>query len=105
MANYPNSQQPHQAAAMDNMLARPPRRQKRRAWRILSMLAMLAVLVWVLPGIVAHSPLLGWIVRKASADLNGTVSIQSVSIGWFSPVRASGVEVKDAEGKTVFSVP
>ena len=77
MANYPNSQQPHQAAAMDNMLARPPRRKKRRVWRILSMLAMLAALVWLLPGIVAHSPLLGWIVRKATADLNGTVSDDS----------------------------
>jgi len=69
------------------------------------MLAMLAVLVWLLPNIVAHSPLFGWIVRKAAADLNGTVSIQSVSLGWFSPITVSGFEVKDAEGKTVFSAP
>ncbi len=102
MANYPNSQQPHQAAGIGY---RPVKRKKRRTWRLLAMLASLAVLVWLLPGIVAHSPLLGWIVRKATADLNGTVSIQSVSIGWFSPVTVSGVEVKDAEGKPVFSAP
>ena len=102
MASEDIMRQPHQAAGIGY---RPGKRKKRRAWRLLAMLAMLTVLVWLLPGIVAHSPLLGWIVRKATTDLNGTVSIQSVSLAWFSPVTVSGVEVKDAEGKTVFSAP
>ncbi len=102
MAGDINIRPPHQAAAIGYQ---PVKRKKRRPWRIPAMLAMLAALVWLLPGIVAHSPLLGWIVRKATADLNGTVSIQSVSLGWFSPVTVSGVEVKNIEGKTVFSAP
>ena len=37
--------------------------------------------------------------------MNGSVAVESVSLGWFSPVAVRGVEVKDAEGKPVLSVP
>ncbi|MBN1394577.1 MAG: hypothetical protein JW959_06110 [Pirellulales bacterium] len=92
----------HQAAAIET---RPAKRKKRRPWRLPLTLALLAALIWLLPAIVANSPLPGWIVRKAAADLNGTVSIRSTSLGWFAPAVASGVEVKDAAGNTVLSVP
>lgn len=95
------SKSSHQAAAIDKKSTRPPKRKKR--WRLLIMLGLLAALVWFLPAIVANSPLLGWAVGKASADMNGSVSIGGVSLDWFSPVTVSAVEVKDAEGKTIFS--
>ncbi len=69
------------------------------------MLALPAALVWLLPGIVAHSPLLGWIIRRSTAELNGTISVRSASLGWLSPVVVSGVEVKDADGKRVLFIP
>ena len=72
---------------------------KRRHWRWMLVLAVLAVIVWLLPGIVVHTPLLRWILGKATADLNGTVTVQSASLGWFSPIAVEGVEVKDAQGK------
>jgi hypothetical protein len=71
----------------------------------LFVLATLAVIVWLLPAIVVHTPLLHWILGKATADLNGTVTVGSASLGWLSPVVVEGVEVKDAKGRTVLSVP
>lgn len=104
MSGDDKSQSSHQAAAIEKQSARSPKRKKRR-WRMLIMLALLAALVWFLPPIVANSPLLGWAVGKASADMNGSVSIRAASLGWFSPVVISGLEVKNAEGKTIVLVP
>ena len=47
---------PHQAAAIEN---RKAKRKKRRRWRLPLVLALLAVLVWLLPNILASSPLPG----------------------------------------------
>ena len=65
---------------------------------------MLAVFVWLLPMIVANTPLLPWIVKQATAELNGSATIQSASLGWFSPVGATGIEVRDKDGKSVVSI-
>ena len=78
--------------------------QKRRRWRLLTTLAVLAVFVWLLPMIVANTPLLPWIVKQATAELNGSATIQSASLGWFSPVGATGIEVRDKDGKSVVSI-
>ncbi len=75
----------------------------RRHWRLWGGLVALALLVWLLPAIAAHTPLLGWAVNKF-AGLNGTAEIQSASLGWFSPVAATGITVKDKQGKTVVSL-
>ena len=72
---------------------------KRRRWWLWGTLATLAVIVWLLPGIVVHTPLLHWILGKATADLNGSVTVDSASLGWLSPVAVEGVEVKDAKGE------
>ena len=54
--------------------------------------------------LVAHSPMLNWVVARAAADLNGTVAVGSASLGWFSPIGASQVEVRDAKGQPVLTV-
>jgi translocation and assembly module TamB len=82
----------------------PPLPQKRRWWLWLT-LAAIAVIVWLLPVVVVHTPLLHWILGKATADLNGTVTVGSASLGWLSPVVVENVEVKDAKGRTVLSLP
>ncbi len=81
----------------------PAARKGRRRWRLGVALATLALLVWLLPAILAHTPLMGWAVNNF-AGLNGTAEIQSASLGWFSPVAATGIAVKDKQGKTVLSL-
>ena len=57
-------------------------------------------MVGLLPTIIAHTPLMGYFVRRA-ARLDGTVTFHSASIGWFSPTAVSGIEIHDAQGETV----
>jgi translocation and assembly module TamB len=84
----------------------PPKARKRHVlrWRLLTMLATLAVLAWFLPVIVAKTPLLAWGVKLATTDLQGSVRIGSASLGWLSPVEVRDIEVKDKTGKPVLEV-
>ena len=83
---------------------RPPRRRRRRWWILGSTLGLLAFL-WLIPPIVAHSPLLNWIVDTSASDLDGTLTVRSASLGWFSPIGLSGVEVRDARDQSVLEIP
>lgn len=65
----------------------------------------LAALVWAAPLLVTHTPLLGWILAQATGDLNGSATLRSASLGWFSPVSVSGIEVRDPQGTLVADVP
>ncbi|MBN1591070.1 MAG: DUF748 domain-containing protein [Pirellulales bacterium] len=80
------------------------RRRHRRKWLVVALL-VLAAIVWAIPLVVAHSPLLGWIVATATGDLNGKATVDSASLGWFSPVRASGFQVHDPQGQLVVDLP
>jgi hypothetical protein len=66
---------------------------------------VLGVVVWLAPIMVAHSPLLHWVLARAAVDLHGSVSTGSASLGWFSPVGLSELEVRDTDGKLVLKVP
>ena len=68
------------------------------------MLAVCAVVLWLLPTIIAKTPLFPWILKLATTDLNGSVTVNSASLGWLSPIEVQGIEVKDANGKMVLSV-
>ena len=57
------------------------RKPRRRALR----LAIFGAVVWFLPSIITHSPLLSYALRLATADLDGTLSVQSVS--WAGSLR------------------
>jgi len=85
--------------------ASPTARKKRAPrWRLLTTLATLAVVLWLLPTIIAKTPLFPWILKLATTDLNGSVTVQSVSLGWLSPIEVQGIEVKDANGKAMLTV-
>ncbi|GAG49019.1 unnamed protein product, partial [marine sediment metagenome] len=77
----------------------PPKR--RRRWRLLVGLVMLGVVLWLLPGIIAHTPLLDWALRAATADLDGRLSVRSASLGWLKPIAADGIVVRDAKNNHV----
>lgn len=83
----------------------PAPRRKRR-WRWLAGAALLlGVLVWLAPVIIAHSPMMGWIVSSASSDLDGSVEVGSASLGWFSPIGLSQIEIRDDKGQPVMTIP
>lgn len=87
--------------ALKQQEASVTRPTRKRRWRLLAVVVSLAALLWFLPAVVAHTPLLRWIMAKATAELNGTVTVRSASLGWLSPIAAHGIEVCDAEGKPV----
>lgn len=64
----------------------------------------MVLLIWMLPILIAHSPLLNWIVGMAAADLDGQVRIGSASLGWFSPIELGDIEVRDAQEQPVVSI-
>lgn len=74
-------------------------------WRSLVVVMGLIFLVVMLPSIAAQTPLLSWGIAQATADLNGKVTVDSASLGWFSPIVLNGVEVIDAEGAPVAEIP
>jgi translocation and assembly module TamB len=82
-------------------------RSGRRVWRrrLIIALAGLLVLVALAPLILAHSPVATWIVNRASAKLDGQLSIGSLSLGWFSPIRVSDVALHDRQGNAVVEIP
>jgi translocation and assembly module TamB len=73
-------------------------------WRLLSVLAALAVVAWFLPTIIVKTPLLPWVLKLATADVKGSVTVRSASLGWLSPIEVQGIEVKDAANKPVLAV-
>ncbi len=88
-----------------DLQAPAPRPPKRRYWRwVLPALAALLA-VWFLPSLVARTPVVRWAVDSASADLHGSVAVDSVSLGWFSPVRVHGIRLDDAQQQRVLEAP
>jgi len=80
----------------------PPRRR----WRwFLAGIAATLVFVWLIPMLVANSPILHWTIGRLAADLQGRVATRSASLGWFSRVELSDVEVKDSQDQPVLEVP
>ncbi|NUQ64399.1 MAG: hypothetical protein HUU20_18180 [Pirellulales bacterium] len=75
-----------------------------RRW-IWTLVAVVLLVLWLLPMLAAKSPVVGWVLNSASADLNGTLHLRSISLGWLSPVRVSDVELRDPDGQIVLAIP
>jgi len=58
----------------------------------------LLLLVWLAPVLVAHSPLRNWVLASVAKDLDATVTAESASFGWFSPVVLEGLAIDNADG-------
>ncbi|MFW5693376.1 MAG: hypothetical protein ACOCWL_04085, partial [Thermoguttaceae bacterium] len=95
---------PRRTKPVDSMVP-ASRRPKRRHWRwgVSALAALLAL--WFLPGLLARTPVVRWAVESAAADLHGSVAIDSVSLGWFSPVRARGIRLDDEHQQQVLEIP
>jgi hypothetical protein len=79
-------------------------RHKRWTWRLGFFLIGLAVLGWFLPAIIVNTPVLGWIVGKASGSMKCSISIKSASLGWLSPISINGIAIRDQQNQALFEV-
>lgn len=86
---------------------RQPARPSRLRWfvsRLIVMLLLLGVLVWFLPAIASNSAVWKTGLGFASPELKDRVSIQSLSLGWLSGIRAQHVVLKDTQGNVLADV-
>ena len=84
----------------------PDRKPRGRRWKwLLAGIVLLGLVVWLLPAIVANTPLLGWVVNWAAADLNGTVTVEEASLGWFSKPTIVGIAARDENDRPLVEIP
>jgi translocation and assembly module TamB len=82
----------------------PPTR-KSRAFRYgcLLTVGVLVAGTYFAPYLVGTAPAAGWAITTL-LKLDGSASVGSASLGWFSPVRIENLEIHDAEGSKVLAV-
>src|ERR1019366_1527567 len=62
-------------------------------------------LIWAAPIVAAWTPLVSWSATKASAFFDGSVTVGSASLGWFSPIVLSNVELRGTDGQVIAQIP
>ncbi|TWT38336.1 hypothetical protein [Blastopirellula retiformator] len=91
----------------DDRRSRPRRRRSRKSrggsWRWIALILLVAGL-YLLPSIIAMTPLLGIVVASATGDINGKASVGSASLGWMSATTLRNVTLADTEGNVVASI-
>ncbi len=88
----------------DSATAEPRQRRRFRRGPILLMaLLLLGATAYFLPAIIAVTPLKQTAIDWALAKFKGRVTIQSASLGWFSPVELKGFSATDSRGETLLS--
>ena len=83
------------------MNLRGPRRWPRR---LAVFVIFVAVIVALLPTLVAKTPLRNVILSAVLPKNSVQVAIGDASLGWFSPPSVSGIEVRDAAGRPLVAV-
>src|SRR5262249_59005519 len=80
---------------------------RRRRWvkLLAGLFALLVLLVWFAPTIVAKTGLLNRFARKAAAGLNGTVDVGGASPGWFSRGELRDATLKDLPSPGGVTIP
>jgi hypothetical protein len=79
-------------------------RPRGRMRRILVAFALLVLLVYSAPKLLALTSLRNVPLGIVLEGIEGTITSQSASLSWFSPVVYRGVEVRDREGELVLTV-
>ena len=84
---------------------KPRSGNSRRMRPLLWLLAGLTGLIWAAPMIVAYTPLRQQVLASLMPGLNGSITAESASLGWFSPVVFNQVRVHDAQGELLLEIP
>ncbi|HVT90891.1 MAG TPA: hypothetical protein VHD56_18700, partial [Tepidisphaeraceae bacterium] len=84
----------------------PPPQRKRRIWLriVLVLVVLLVALVALGPTIASMGFVRSIVLGKVNENLNGHVEIDNWSLGWFSPISASGIKVYDDQKALVLDV-
>ncbi len=82
-----------------------PRRPNRRWVGVAVAASLLLAAVWLAPVIVANTPLFNRVLAGLTSDLQGELTVQSASLGWFSPIVLTDVEARDTEGEPLAKIP
>ncbi len=85
--------------------ARPPLRKRRRLWKILGALAVLAIaLVVSIPWLLGTGPVRGWLIGRINARLSpGSVEVTRLNVSWTRSIAMTGVGLRDPKGKLVLT--
>ena len=98
----------HQAKHADHDADEPqgkPRKRKSRAFRYgcWATLVLLAIVVYCAPMIIAKTPLADVALTRVLA-IDGSASVGSLSLDWFSSVAAENLEIRDADGNLLVEI-
>ena len=94
---------PENSLGTKDATSRPRSRSLRgRGWIAL---AVLLIVIYFLPTIVALTSLRNLPLRMVFAGIEGTITCQGTSLGWFSAVEFTGVQVCDRNGAVVLDIP
>lgn len=85
----------------------PPPRRARRRWVkvVLGILGLLILLLIFAPTIASTGPVRSFVVGKINDNLNGRVAIADWSLGWFSGIKVSGIQVYDERNVMILDAP
>ena len=80
---------------------------RRRRWprRLLITVISIALLLFFAPAIASHTGLIQNQANKALADFDGSATVGSATLGWLLPVELHDVTLKDAQGRTLATIP
>ncbi len=80
--------------------------RRRRPWRtaLLMMLLLIVVGTIFLPKILTSRGILVGLVDRFGGIAPLKIDLEQVQAGWFQPIAAQGIELKDADGKTLIRV-
>ena len=73
--------------------------------RLLLAVALVLLLAWVAPVLVAVTGLRHVAARYVLSGLRGSVRVGRASLGWFRPVVLENVEIRDREDRLLLTVP
>ncbi len=81
-------------------------RRRVRRWLVVAPIVFVAALtiLWLAPVIVAHTALRQQILSSLLSDFEGSVTIESASLGWLSPVVANDIQAYDGDGHPLVEV-
>jgi hypothetical protein len=83
-----------------------PATKKRRRWPwvLLGIFVLILLFIVLLPTIASTGPVTSIVLGEVNKQINGAVSIDSCSFGWFSGFKINGIRVADAQGNSVAEV-
>jgi hypothetical protein len=80
-------------------------RRRRRWWRRLPLIVgLLSLTVWMLPTLIAVTPLRNVVLNMAQSQLPDGMTVGSARLSWTEPVQLNDVRVEDQAGREVLHV-